>query len=57
MKQSRKLVLNQETLMSLTEEQRRSIQGRRVTVPPFNTCAGCPPPATELLTCTGPQMK
>ena len=46
-KTAKKLVLNQETLKNLTEEELRKIEGGIVTVAPFRTCAGCPPPDTE----------
>ena len=55
MKKSSRLVLQQETLKNLTEEELRKIEGGIVTVPPFRTCAGCPPPGTETTCATFPK--
>ena len=55
MKKSSRLVLHQETLKNLSEEELRKIEGGIVTVAPFRTCAGCPPPDTETTCATFPK--
>jgi len=49
--ESKKLVLNQETLKNLTEEELRKIEGGNFSNPPRYTCPECAPPDTEATTC------